>query len=167
MHGKFGSMLHYDHAHSSFFGQIPDSTGVPGLVLFNNFLFFGVYSIYWIYHYLQTVKWFEPNLTIMGFMAIFCTIMGIGGSGVCSFELICSWTTDMCILSRATSHGAPWLRWPEDGRGGNGGTHKRRFKLLRTIHHSSVRQATATGKGPTRGRDNIHRTCTTFLYVLP
>ncbi len=22
------------------------------------------------------------------------------------------------ILSRATSHGAPWLRWPEDGRGG-------------------------------------------------
>ena len=21
----------------------------------------------------------------------------------------------LCILSRATSHGAPWLRWPEDG----------------------------------------------------
>ncbi len=46
------------------------------------------------------------------------------------------------------------------GGGGNGGTPspgaiERRFKLLRTIHYSSVRQATATGKGPTRGRDNI------------
>ncbi len=27
-----------------------------------------------------------------------------------------------CILSRATSHGAPWLRCPEDGEEGNGGT---------------------------------------------
>ncbi len=26
------------------------------------------------------------------------------------------------VLSRATSHGAPWLRWPEDGEEGNGGT---------------------------------------------
>ncbi len=26
------------------------------------------------------------------------------------------------ILSRATSHGAPSLRWPEDGEEGNGGT---------------------------------------------
>ncbi len=25
-------------------------------------------------------------------------------------------------MSRATSHGAPWLRWPEDGEEGNGGT---------------------------------------------
>ncbi len=37
----------------------------------------------------------------------------------------------------------------------NANRHKRRFKLLRTIHYSSVHQATATGKGPTRGRDNI------------
>ncbi len=48
---------------------------------------------------------------------------------MCRTELslyeVCHEKTDLKvfdILSRATSHGAPWLRWPEDGEEGNGGT---------------------------------------------
>ena len=58
------------------------------------------------------------------------------------------------------------------GRGGNGGTpspgaiERPCFKLLRTIHYSSVRQATATGKGPTLGRDNIYGMCSKKMHLL-
>ncbi len=59
----------------------------------------------------------------------------------------------MSLLSRATSHGAPWLRWPEDGRGGNGGTND-----VSTTPPSARPQQ--QGKALPRGRDNI-----SHLYI--